>query len=260
MREFLGEDSMAADGPTFLKIAPESIWSSNQLQALDQLCLCCLSTSVVRRSAFSHLNMSNLLLLPTTHQHLIWTKAPNPEMDPVIICLTCPVPLLDYFHGLTWSEATRQTAKKLCAGKCMCKIHRLDDWCGCIVIVAINHYEPYFWNPPITVPQMTLEKMYDVSTVHSLNVWMWAQFRCYGLHCWKGVTHDCLSDWKSEELNFNAACYLDMYPIDCLPIIVICAVSWLTECQVFKTTTADKHWALSPESSITMMWFAGCSF
>jgi hypothetical protein len=107
---------------------------------------------------------------------------------------------------------------------------------------------------------MTLEKMYDVSRVHSLNIWMWAHFRCYGLHCWKGVTHDCLSDWKSEGLNFNAACYLDMYPIDCLPIIVICAVSWLTECLVFKTTTADKHWALSPVSSITMMWFARCSF
>lgn len=141
-----------------------------------------------------------------------------------------------------------------------CAKFRLDDWCGCIVIVAINHYEPYFWNPPITVPQMTLEKMYNVSRVHSLNIWMWAHFRCYGLHCWKGVTHDCLSDWKSERLNFNAACYLDMYPIDCLPIIVICAVSWLTECLVFKTTTADKHWALSPVSSITMMWFARCSF
>lgn len=32
MGELLGEDSMAADRPTFLKIVPESIWSSNQLQ------------------------------------------------------------------------------------------------------------------------------------------------------------------------------------------------------------------------------------
>jgi hypothetical protein len=36
-----------------------------------------------------------------------------------------------------------------------------------------------------------------------------------------------------------------------LPIIIICAVSWLTECLVFKTTTADKHWVPSPESSIS---------
>ncbi len=79
----------------------------------------------------------------------------------------------------------------------------------------------------------------------------------------KGVTHDCLSDWKSEELNFNAACYLDMYPIDCLPIIVICADSqsgWSSRPPQQTNTELYHLRALSPVSSITMMWFAGCSF